>query len=712
MTSRDRPRSAGRCRPDSRRVEEDAAAELAERGEGDRPLPVAADLPFDRPGQPPARSARGACGSASGGSGRRAAAPGSGTGCRTSGRAGGRPARSRPLTFTRALHGPKPWSETAITAASRFEASSRSRPTLSSSAREAALDFLVPARARGRRSRRRRGRARAGAGGCRGYGSGPSWPTSRSGRRPARRPRPGRGRSRGSARPAPELVERPGPVLPDDLVREVGDLLEDLGAEVGALGEGPVQARARRPRRRSGRGPAAAGRSSAGSGSRPRARRRSGPARASARGPGPRGSSGSSGRTARRNRTRGCRGPRGVQPVANEVQATGVTIGSDDRSVPEADRRQSEARFGSRPRSNQGPNTDIVPPSRPRNRTRDAGAGMGGEPSSRRVRPPPFHPRGTDACQPRTGSTACETGRTPRSAGSYSFRPARSIPSFRSSRRGKPCRSQGSMPSHDGVRSRDVLYASGRSPGRAIRESARPMTARTLRPGRRSVALGSPPRLLLAGCQGSASRHAAKTDPPTTACIDPQPAARAPDGLDAPLRRRAPRRARSLGPARRSRPRPLTTVTVQIGRQHRPRLPRRRLRRRPDPRPGRAEDRPAPDALAGATAGRASGYQVSVRLVNGSQSKSYYVLGTVTTQGRFPITGNETVLDAHPHRRASARTACPRRPTSSGPTPRAAPTRSSRSTGAGSRTGATPSPTTSSSPATGSSSPAASPPGC
>ncbi|MDR3635272.1 MAG: polysaccharide biosynthesis/export family protein [Isosphaeraceae bacterium] len=39
------------------------------------------------------------------------------------------------------------------------------------------------------------------------------------------------------------------------------------------------------------------------------------------------------------------------------------------------------------------------------------------------------------------------------------------------------------------------------------------------------------------------------------------------------------------------------------------------------------------------------GYQVSVRLVNGSQSKSYYVLGAVTTQGKFPITGNETVLD-------------------------------------------------------------------
>ena len=39
-------------------------------------------------------------------------------------------------------------------------------------------------------------------------------------------------------------------------------------------------------------------------------------------------------------------------------------------------------------------------------------------------------------------------------------------------------------------------------------------------------------------------------------------------------------------------------------------------------------------------------YLVSVRLVNGSASKSYYVLGTVTTQGKFTVTGNDTVLDA------------------------------------------------------------------
>ena len=36
---------------------------------------------------------------------------------------------------------------------------------------------------------------------------------------------------------------------------------------------------------------------------------------------------------------------------------------------------------------------------------------------------------------------------------------------------------------------------------------------------------------------------------------------------------------------------------------------------------------------------------VSVRLVNGNQSKQYYVIGTVTTQGKFPLTGSETVLD-------------------------------------------------------------------
>jgi polysaccharide export outer membrane protein len=38
-------------------------------------------------------------------------------------------------------------------------------------------------------------------------------------------------------------------------------------------------------------------------------------------------------------------------------------------------------------------------------------------------------------------------------------------------------------------------------------------------------------------------------------------------------------------------------------------------------------------------------YRVSVRLTN-SQSKYYYVLGTVQNQGRYEVVGNDTVLDA------------------------------------------------------------------
>ena len=38
--------------------------------------------------------------------------------------------------------------------------------------------------------------------------------------------------------------------------------------------------------------------------------------------------------------------------------------------------------------------------------------------------------------------------------------------------------------------------------------------------------------------------------------------------------------------------------------------------------------------------------QAAVRLVNGRDSKRYYVLGSVTNQNSFPITGNETVVDA------------------------------------------------------------------
>jgi polysaccharide biosynthesis/export protein len=38
--------------------------------------------------------------------------------------------------------------------------------------------------------------------------------------------------------------------------------------------------------------------------------------------------------------------------------------------------------------------------------------------------------------------------------------------------------------------------------------------------------------------------------------------------------------------------------------------------------------------------------EVSVRLTNGRDSKRYYVIGAVTNQSSFPVTGNETVVDA------------------------------------------------------------------
>jgi polysaccharide biosynthesis/export protein len=38
--------------------------------------------------------------------------------------------------------------------------------------------------------------------------------------------------------------------------------------------------------------------------------------------------------------------------------------------------------------------------------------------------------------------------------------------------------------------------------------------------------------------------------------------------------------------------------------------------------------------------------ETSVRLANGSQAESYYVLGAVSTPGKFPVMGNVTVLDA------------------------------------------------------------------
>jgi polysaccharide export outer membrane protein len=50
-------------------------------------------------------------------------------------------------------------------------------------------------------------------------------------------------------------------------------------------------------------------------------------------------------------------------------------------------------------------------------------------------------------------------------------------------------------------------------------------------------------------------------------------------------------------------------------------------------------------AIAGKDAPK-SGYQVSVRLLNGKDSEAYYVIGAVKQEGRYPLTGNDTVLDA------------------------------------------------------------------
>jgi polysaccharide biosynthesis/export protein len=148
---------------------------------------------------------------------------------------------------------------------------------------------------------------------------------------------------------------------------------------------------------------------------------------------------------------------------------------------------------------------------------------------------------------------------------------------------------------------------------------------------------------LLAGCHGIANRHSEKHIP-QYGCIDPnQPrelqmvsmpayVVEPPDELEVSVRPAVPDLT-------------LTTVTVQpdgnldlgfIGDVYVAGLTLSQV-----------ELKIAQHLMAKAGSNRPSDpYQVSVRLVNGSTSKSFYVLGTVNTQGRFPSTGNETVLDA------------------------------------------------------------------
>ena len=170
------------------------------------------------------------------------------------------------------------------------------------------------------------------------------------------------------------------------------------------------------------------------------------------------------------------------------------------------------------------------------------------------------------------------------------------------------------------------------------------MTARTLSaPGRHRRLLLAGSLMLLAGCTGLGSNHAARKIP-QYGCIDPdQPrelqmtslppyVIEPPDELEVSIRPAVPDLT-------------LTTLTVQpdgtidLGFLGDVYLAGLTL--------GQAEQKIAQHVASRAgppPSGRP--YQASVRLTNGTQSKSYYVLGTVTTQGKFPITGNDTVLDA------------------------------------------------------------------
>ena len=80
-------------------------------------------------------------------------------------------------------------------------------------------------------------------------------------------------------------------------------------------------------------------------------------------------------------------------------------------------------------------------------------------------------------------------------------------------------------------------------------------------------------------------------------------------------------------------------------------------------------------------------YRVSVRLATG-QSKYYYVLGAVATQGKFKSNANDTVLDAI--LQAGLKTnSLPEKAYLVRPHPLVGPTRFSRSTGSASGTEAT-----------------------
>ena len=150
---------------------------------------------------------------------------------------------------------------------------------------------------------------------------------------------------------------------------------------------------------------------------------------------------------------------------------------------------------------------------------------------------------------------------------------------------------------------------------------------------------------------------------------------RARQGDDAPLRRRAARRARHRDQAR---PRRLEPEHGHrpAGRRDRPRLPRRRLRGRPDPGGGRAQDRPAGHD-GGAPAERED--QPALPGLGAADQQPEQVLlrdGHGQHPGPVPDQGQRDGARRDPPGGARSPTACPRRPTWSGPIPSAGTTRS------------------------------------
>ena len=318
---------------------------------------------------------------------------------------------------------------------------------------------------------------------------------------------------------------------------------------------------------------------------------------------------------------------------------------------PERRRRPTAARarrgWAGAPARTRDRSTDIVPPSRPRNKTRDAEAGMGG--CLRSPRPSPPIPRRTTANPggPGRPRTSDGTGRRDRRQATPSADPGQSRVFRQAAWQTLPI--LGLIPTHDGSGTVPSSDACG-SPGQLDPRGRRPMTARTLSaPRRRWISL-------LAGllpAPGAGARAWATAMPrrrsPNTACIDPnQPrelqmvsmppyVVEPPDELEVSVRPAVPDLT-------------LTTVTVQtdgnidlgfVGDVYVAGLTLEQIEQKIAQhltRHGRAET-----GRAGPTRSR-SGWSTA------AQSKSYYVLGTVTTQGKFPITGNETVLDAHPRR--------------------------------------------------------------